>query len=165
MRLNDLAARLLRLSKVLHAWLELLTGLDTARRRRISIYADEIAATLGRAADALARLNIEADNKARAPAASHQQARELRRELSRELSRELGRIAGYVEDIVFLLEDHLDGRKLAGVKRRLQALAGLGCDAEIAVAPELAVTMTGHHIKRLSEAEGYFRSLADGLRI
>jgi hypothetical protein len=41
----------------------------------------------------------------------------------REAVRELGRIAGYVEDIVQALEDHLDGRKLAGVKRRLELLA------------------------------------------
>ena len=53
---------------------------------------------------------------------------------------------------------HLDGRKLAGVKRRLDQLAGkepvraavAGADAQ--------------RIERLLEAEGYFRALADGLR-
>jgi hypothetical protein len=52
----------------------------------------------------------------------------------------------------------LDGRKLAGVKRRLEQLAGKepmlsavrGADAQ--------------RIARLLEAEGYFRALADGLR-
>jgi hypothetical protein len=43
---------------------------------------------------------------------------------AREAIRELGRIAGYVEDIVRALEHHLDGRKLAGVKRRLDRLGG-----------------------------------------
>lgn len=63
-----------------------------------------------------------------------------------------------MEDIVAALEHDLDGRKLAGVKRRLERLAGkepLLADVRSADA---------HRIERLLEAEGYFRALADGLR-
>ena len=77
---------------------------------------------------------------------------------AREAIRELGRIAGYVEDIVSALEHHLDGRKLAGVKRRLDQLAGKE--------PMRAAVRSAdaQRIERLLEAEGYFRALADGLR-
>ena len=77
---------------------------------------------------------------------------------AREAIRELGRIAGYVEDIVEALENDLDGRKLAGVKRRLERLAGnppLPADAR---------AVDAQRIEHLLEAEGYFRALADGLR-
>ena len=52
----------------------------------------------------------------------------------------------------------LDGRKLAGVKRRLDQLAGKG--------PMLAAVRSAdaQRIERLLEAEGYFRALADRLR-
>ena len=76
----------------------------------------------------------------------------------REAVRELGRIAGYVEDIVRALEDHLDGRKLAGVKRRLELLA------EKEPMRAAARKADAQRVERLLEAEGYFRALADGLR-
>ena len=47
-------------------------------------------------------------------------------------TRELGRISGYVETIMAALEDHLDGRKLAGVKRRLEHLKPFDLEAAIA---------------------------------
>jgi hypothetical protein len=77
---------------------------------------------------------------------------------AREAIRELARIGGYVEDIVRALERHLDGRKLAGVKRRLDQLAGKE--------PILTSVRSAdaQRIERLLEAEGYFRALADGLR-
>ena len=75
----------------------------------------------------------------------------------REAVRELGRIAGYIEDIVNALEQHLDGRKLAGVKRRLDQLASR--EPLLSAAGAYA-----RRIERLVEAEGYFRALADGLR-
>ena len=147
MRITDQATKFLRLSKVLHGWLELLTGLEAARRQRISLYADEIAATLGRASQALLQLQNQPDNA----------------QAARLVSRELGRIAGYVEDIVALLESHLDGRKLAGVKRRLDALSGPGfTDGE---EPDLAWQLAVRKIDRLAEAEGYFLSLAERLRV
>jgi hypothetical protein len=76
---------------------------------------------------------------------------------TREAIREFGRIEGYVEDIVRALEHHLDGRKLGGVKRRLDRLAG----------PEPMRTAVrsadAQRIEHLLEAEGCFRA-ADGLR-
>ncbi len=138
----DYSKKLLGLARALHRWLGALATLDTTRRDRIARFADEIAATLQRAADALARLEADAGDKA-----SH-----------RSLVRELGRISGYVETIVGVLDHHLDGRKLAGVKRRLEQLGlqdGLG-----GVAP----TPDRGRIERLLAAEGYFRALADGLR-
>ena len=77
---------------------------------------------------------------------------------ARDAVRELGRIAGYVEDIVKILEEHLDGRKLNGVKRRLDQLASRE--------PLLSAAAGAYarRIERLVEAEGYFRALADGLR-
>ena len=105
-------------------------------------YAERIAATLARAAVAFVRLQQEPGN-ARA---------------ERLATRELGRICGYVEDIITALDRHLDGRKLAGVKRRLEQLA--------AREPMRAAVRSAdaQRIERLLEAEGYFRALADGLR-
>ena len=72
--------------------------------------------------------------------------------------RELGRISGYIETMVGALEHHLDGRKLAGVKRRLEQLRP-GELHECVVSGRKPM-----HIERLASAEGYFRALADGLR-
>ena len=72
--------------------------------------------------------------------------------------REFGRIAGYVEDITDTLKDHLDGRKLAGVKRRLEQLV------EEARMLDALNHVDDARINRLYESEGYFRSLADRLR-
>ena len=70
----------------------------------------------------------------------------------------MGRIAGYVETIVATLEDHLDGRKRAGVKRRLEHLKPFDLEAAIR---EFGAF---RHARRLASAEGYFRALADTLR-
>jgi hypothetical protein len=53
---------------------------------------------------------------------------------------------------------HLDGRKLAGVKRRLDQLGG-----KAPLRGPVAGIDAGR-IERLLEAEGYFRALADRLR-
>jgi hypothetical protein len=110
--------------------------------RKVARYAERIAATLGRAAVAFARLRKEPTNT----------------RAERVAIRELGRISGYVEDIIRTLEHHLDGRKLAGVKRRLERLA--------ATQPMRDAARSGdvQQIERLLDAEGYFRALADGLR-
>ncbi|MEQ1694293.1 MAG: hypothetical protein ABL901_00495 [Hyphomicrobiaceae bacterium] len=142
--------KLLGLAQTLHRWLGVLCGLDRANRERIAGYAEAIAATLARAASALTRLDgVHADAAARAAARM-------------EAQRELGRITGYVETIVAVLEQHLDGRKLAGVKRRLDQL-----DVErfvLGVTGDQPSAPGSLRADRLLAAEGYFRALADGLR-
>jgi hypothetical protein len=141
MPLTDYAAKLLALLETIQRWHSVLAGLEAGRREKVAQYAEQIAATLARAAAAFAGLEKDPGN-----------ARALR-----EAVREFGRIAGYVEDIVKTLEHQLDGRKLAGVKRRLDRLA--------AREPYAAVLSTDAGcIERLLEAEGYLRALADGLR-
>jgi hypothetical protein len=142
MPLTSYLLKLLGLSQAIASWKTALESLEATRRKKIARYADAIAATFARAAAAFALLEQDAtDTRAQ-----------------REAIRELGRIAGYMEDIVAALEDHLDGRKLAGVKRRLDALA----DPQAPSAVVLARDTT--RIAKLVEAEGYFRALADGLR-
>ncbi len=128
----------------MHGWLGALGALDHKRRLRVAAYADEIAATLARAGDALARLKTEP--------ASRDKATEI------QAIRELGRISGYIETLVGVLDHHLDGRKLVGVKRRLEQLR----PGEL----RKSVISGGKPIRidRLASAEGYFRALADGLR-
>lgn len=142
MVLLDFTIKLLGLSEAITRWRESLLKLEASRREKVALYAEEIAATLARAAAAFARLE-------KGPNAAAE----------REAVRELGRITGYVEDIVAALEDHLDGRKLAGVKRRLEGLAGR---EPVRLAVKAA---DAQRIERLLEAEGYFRALADSLRV
>lgn len=141
MPILDFTIKLLGLSETISRWRESLLKLESERREKVARYAEEIAATLARTAAAFARLE-------KGPNASAE----------REAVRELGRIAGYLEDIVEALEDHLDGRKLAGVKRRLDQIAG---KEPIRLSVRAA---DAQRIERLLEAEGYFRALADGLR-
>jgi hypothetical protein len=77
-------------------WLALAARLDGLRREKVALYAEEVAATLARAATDLATLEIYPDDRPALLSAT----------------REMGRIAGYVETIVATLEDHLDGRKV-----------------------------------------------------
>ena len=142
MRLADLSRIVLGLAETAYRWLAALATLEEGHRAKVARYAEEIAATLARAADALVKLEAEpADATSR-----------------RALAREFGRIRGYVETMVAALEHHLDGRKLAGVKRRLDQLASRE--------PLLSAAAGAYtrRIERLIEAEGYFRALADGLR-
>lgn len=141
MPLLDYSLKLLGLSETIHKWASALRKLETERREKVARYADEIAATLARAATAFVLLE-----KGPSPLAEG------------EALRELGRISGYVEDIVDTLEDHLDGRKLSGVKRRLDQLTG---KAPLRAAVREA---DAQRVGRLLEAEGYFRALADRLR-
>lgn len=73
--------------------------------------------------------------------------------------REFGRIRGYIETIVETLDDHLDGRKLAGVKRRLEQLELSGLE------DVLDLEAAHRRIDRLVSSEGYFRGLGDALRV
>jgi hypothetical protein len=142
MRLLDYTIRLLGVSETIHRWHGTISALEAERREKVARYAEQIAATLARATVAFGRLQKEPTN-ARA---------------ERLAIRELGRIAGYMEDIIRALDRHLDGRKLAGVKRRLDRLA---------VKEPMRAAVRGadaQRIERLLEAEGYFRALADGLR-
>lgn len=138
---TDYARILLELATTVHRWITALAPLDRARRRRVARYAANIADTLARAADAIAELEADPANAAAA----------------RRVAREFGRITGYIETIVGVLDQHLDGRKLAGVKRRLMRLE--------AHAPRLEpVKHAGaRRADRLAAAEGYFRALADSL--
>ncbi len=139
---TDVTRKLLGLARTIHRWLGNLMTLEAGRRDRIAKYAEEIAATLQRAADGLSRLEADPADKG-----AH-----------RVLVRELGRIAGYLETIVEVLEHHLDGRKLTGVKRRLEQLAALESAGAVNCPADKS------RIDRLLAAEGYFRALADGLR-
>lgn len=123
-------------------WQELLGGLESDRRRAVASYAQAIAGSTARAASAFERLVNRP---------GHAVAR-------RNALRELGRLSGYVEDIVATLDGIVDGRRLAGIKRQLEALTAEGTlEATVGNA-------THAHIERLVRAEGYFRALADGLR-
>ena len=146
MRVPDYSKRILALAELLHRWVGQLMKLDGVRREKVARYAEEIAATLCRAAEAHHKL--EADP-------GHAVSRSA-------LVREFGRISGYLETIVGVLHRHLDGRKLAGVKRRLEQLRPT--DTEL-VRPALPQASQHHAAAdRLTAAEGYFRALADALR-
>lgn len=139
--------KVLALAEVVHRWIGVLTGLDRANRERVADYAETIAATLSRAAAALIEV-------ARAPSAEAARCVALT---------ELGRIAGYVETMVAVLEHHLDGRKIAGIKRRLETLAAHRLAEEVATAAPTSADVALWSA-RLATAEGFFRALADGLR-
>ncbi len=147
MRPADVTRKLLGLAETLHRWLGALTALDVSRRDRIAGYDEAIAGTLHRCADALARLAADPNDA---------EARGM-------MVRELGRISRYIETMVSVLAHDLDGRKLAGVKRRLELLAAES-NADLTPVPGHRLQVDGSRIDRLLAAEGYFRALADGLR-
>lgn len=141
MRITELTKRLLGVAETLSHWSGAMAALDGGRRRKVARYANQIADTLSRAADAFLVLEGNPQDHA----------------AGRKAIRELGRIGGYVETIVAVLRHHLDGRKLSGLKRRLEQfdlgdppLTPCACGAK-AIA------------QRLTAAEGYFRALADSL--
>jgi len=142
MPLLEFSKRLLAVAETFAQWGGALAALDGKRRAKVARYADAVAATLGRAAEFSVRLMENPDDAA----------------ARRGLKRELGRIGGYLETLVGVLKHHLDGRKLAGVKRRLEQL-------------NVPLTLSGRassrsriRVDRLLAAEGYFRALADSLR-
>ena len=71
----------------------LAARLDSLRREKVALYAEEIAATLGRASAALATLESRPDDRPSLLSAT----------------RELGRISGYVETIMAALMINLTG--------------------------------------------------------
>ncbi len=145
--LKDASKNLLSLAEALYQWTGALAGLDGTRREKVAGFASAIADTLARLADALLRLEQNpADITAK-----------------RQTVRDFGRISGYLETMVGVLQHHLDGRKLAGVKRRLE---GLSPGIDLAIDPGSANTAQWAKISadRIIAAEGYFRALADSLR-
>ena len=142
MRVIDVTLKLLGITEAMRRWQGIIAEVDDQRRARIARYGDDIAGTLARARRAFERLERDPADKAAARIAI----------------RELGRLAGYIESIVGILEGRIDGRRLAGVKRRLEGLAPEGL-----IAASLG-KVDAQRIERLAAAEGYFRALADGLR-
>lgn len=146
MPIRDFLLRLVGITRTLQAWHAALLVLDQSRREKLAGYADEIAATFARASRAFMILeHAPWDAAAR-----------------RDAARELGRISGYLDDLVRVLESAVDGRKIAGLKRRLSRLG-------IPIPASLAPGTTPHsrgptRLETLLDAEGYFRALADGLR-
>ena len=142
MRAIDLTLKLLGLADVICKWQAMVARLNKARRIKVARYALRIAESLARMAAALERLETDASD----------------RTARRTALREVGRLAGYMETIVTALRGHVDGRRLAGVERRLQALAvdDIISDARTGAPPR--------HIERIVAAEGYMRALADGLQ-
>ncbi|MBU2580286.1 MAG: hypothetical protein KJ622_01020 [Alphaproteobacteria bacterium] len=158
MRWADVAKKLLSLAEVIHRWIDALSDIEPERRQRIAAYAEAIADTLARAAEALSQLESGRENQTgEATPPSSPQARTARRAASREL----GRIHGYVATMVDVLEHRLDGRRLAGVKRRLESL-DRGALSRLASQQPDADQL---RIDDLYAAEGYFRALSDGLRV
>jgi len=143
MHVFDYSNRLLTIAQTLSRWGGAICALDRSRRVKVARYADAIAETLGRAARHAARLTSAPDDRA----------------ARRGLAREFGRITGYLETLVGVLQHHLDGRKLAGVKRRLERLGPRRMD-------ERPLETTAKvRVDRLLASEGYFRALADSLRV
>ena len=145
MQWAEVAKKLLALAEVVHRWLGAVSELEPGRKARVAKYAEAIADTLARTAEALSEL----DNGPIDP------------KTARKAIRELGRIRGYVATIVDVLEHQLDGRRLAGVKKRLESL-DCGSFDDFA---ENAPSAHRRRIERLYAAEGYFRALSDGLRV
>ncbi len=138
----DFTKKFLDLAKTLKDWRGAISDAEESRRTRVARYAEAIADTLARAGEAFVRLETNADDK----------------EARRSAVREFGRLAGYVEGIVATLEGQIDGRRTAGIKRRLESLAYEGLIAESVAKADRT------RIERLAAAEGYFRALADSLR-
>jgi hypothetical protein len=141
MRLVDATLKILGLSDAMRRWHDLLGELERNQREKIARYVDAIADSTARAASAFERLMANPVDKTARRAAV----------------RELGRLSGYVEDVVATLDGTLDGRRLRGIRRRLEALA-----SEKTIAGTVGIAAA--HVERLVRAEGYFRALADALR-
>lgn len=142
MRVVDVTLKLLGLTDALAKLQSVIAGVGDTRRQRIARYASDIAGTLARAAAACETLERKPRDKV----------------AIRIAVREFGRLRGYVENITDTLDGRIDGRRLAGIKRRLESIASEGLIVESLI----------HHapgrIERIAAAEGYFRALADSVR-
>ncbi|MFM9941218.1 MAG: hypothetical protein ACKVP7_17180 [Hyphomicrobiaceae bacterium] len=142
MRLVDYTLKLLGITEAMRRLQGVFGEVDEKRRDKIAKFSEEIAGTLARAAEAYERLEKDPADKTAARVAI----------------REFGRLNGYVENILVTLDGRVDGRRLAGIKRRLEGLALEGLMTDSVKRADSA------RIERLVAAEGYFRALADGLR-
>ena len=142
MGLLDYTIRILGLSETILKWQGAITQLGAERREKVAQYAEQIAATLAapRPPSPPWRRTRPTPGPAGRPSANSAASPATSRTSSS------------------ALEDHLDGRKLAGVKRRLELLA------EKEPMRAAARKADAQRVERLLEAEGYFRALADGLR-
>lgn len=138
----DFTSKLLGIGESMRRWQGVIAEVDEKRREKVARYAEEIAGTLLRAGEAYERLEKDPNDKAAARIAI----------------REFARLAGYVENIMETLQGRIDGRRLTGLKRRLEALASEGLIADSLKRADAA------RLERLAATEGYFRALADGLR-
>lgn len=143
------------LAEVLAGWRTTLRKLNGAQRAKVAAYCDTVADTLARASDALLVLSMDAS-----------QARS-KNKAARDTRRELARLAGNVSDIAILLEGHLDGRKIAGVKRRLKGIVERQTIDAMLLETRKPGQISGfkRRLEMLSEAEGEFRALGDGLKV
>ncbi|MEO1543173.1 MAG: hypothetical protein AAFR75_04045 [Pseudomonadota bacterium] len=139
---NNLTQKLIALAKTIAGWATELDKLNDEHRAKVAEYLDKVADTHARASAALSHLETEPTNKKQ----------------KRIAEQEFGRIKGYVDTIVDVLYGHLDGRKLAGVKRRIN-----GIDTDIRIGEPGSNTIV-RVVQHLNEAEGYFRAIADALR-
>lgn len=142
MHVTDITLKLLGITQAMRRWQEVFADAEGQRRDRIAKYAEAIAETLDRAAAAYAKLERDPRDKI----------------ATRSAIRELSRIKGYVENIVDTLEGRVDGRQVAGLKKRLEPLA-----TDILVSRGIQ-RPDSEAIVRLAAAEGWFRALADSLR-
>ncbi|MEL7542231.1 MAG: hypothetical protein AAGJ70_00490 [Pseudomonadota bacterium] len=115
------AVQIFGLAEVVGGWHSALHKLDASRRTKVASYCDTVADTLARATEALSLLaTADAPNTKKVSAA-------------RALRREIARLKGNLADLAELLEGELDGRKIAGVKRRLAGIVeGRGVDTLLA---------------------------------
>ncbi|MEO0620103.1 MAG: hypothetical protein AAFZ01_12605 [Pseudomonadota bacterium] len=149
------AAQIFGLAEVVSGWHATLRKLDASRRSKVAAYCDTVADTLARAGEALSVLATSG-----APDGKKAHA-------ARALTREIARLKGNLADLAELLEGELDGRKIAGVKRRLAGIVERrGVDTLLARAREPGeVSGLDRRLEMLSEAEGEFRALGDRLKV
>ena len=72
-----------------------------------------------------------------------------------------------MSDIAILLEGHLDGRKIAGVKRRLESIVERQTIDIMLLETRKPGQIAGfkRRMEMLAEAEGVFRALGDSLKV
>jgi len=143
------------IAEVVAGWSGALRNLNRGQRKTVATYCDTVADTLARAGDALATL-ADDNTKARA-----------KDKATREVRRELSRLAGNIHDIAELLEGHLDGRKIAGVKRRLEGIVERQTIDAMLLETRKPGQIAGfkRRMEMLAEAEGEFRALGDRLKV
>ncbi len=143
------------LAEVIAGWRTTMRTLDGVQRTKVALYCDTVADTLARASEALAKLSDD-----RSQAKSKDKA-------ARDTRRELARLAGNVSDIAVLLAGHLDGRKIAGVKRRLESIVERQTIDAMLLETRKPGQIAGfrRRMEMLAEAEGEFRALGDGLKV